>query len=133
MPPRLVSVGVGYESFGGEVAEFSESVLGRSLFPWQRLALEGQLQFRVDDRGRKVLVNRESLVSTARQNGKSVALTALIGWALCRWAAHRGEPVHVLSIANKLDRAVAIFQELAPHLDGCQGHLVVWAQPGDNA
>lgn len=124
--PRLVSAGGGYESFGGEVAEFSEAVMGRALFPWQQLAVEGQLQYRRDDRGRPVLLHRESLVSTARQNGKSVALTALIGWALTRWAAHRGEPVHVLSVANKLDRAVAIFTELAPYLEA-MGAKVVWS------
>lgn len=111
--PRLVTPVVGSKSFGGEVAEFARIFQGRELMAWQRIALDGQLT--VDDAGN--FVHREALISTARQNGKSVALTALIGWALTKWPVHRGEPVHVLSVANKLDRAVAIFLELADLLE----------------
>jgi hypothetical protein len=60
-----------------------------------------------------VLQFRESLVSTARQNGKSVALQALIGWWMTEGAVIRGGPQSVMSVANKLDRAEAIFPLLA--------------------
>jgi phage terminase large subunit-like protein len=78
------------------------------LMPWQVNALSGQLQH--DDEG--ALLFSESLVSTARQQGKSVALRALIGWWLTEYAAARG-PQSVMSTANKLDRAEAIFNDLA--------------------
>ena len=121
--PRLESVKNGTGSYGDDVAAWSERVLGRRLFEWQRIALSGQLTH--DENGD--LVFRESLVSTARQNGKSIALTALIGWALTEWSVIRGEPVHVLSLANKLDRAVAIFRELAPVLEAQFDGHVTWS------
>jgi len=121
--PRLESVKQGSGSYGDDVAAWSERVLGRKLFEWQRIALSGQLTH--DENGD--LVFRESLVSTARQNGKSIALTALIGWALTEWSVIRGEPVHVLSLANKLDRAVAIFRELAPVLEAQFDGHVTWS------
>ena len=121
--PRLESVTQGSGSYGDDVAAWSERVLGRKLFEWQRIALSGQLTH--DENGD--LVFRESLVSTARQNGKSIALTALIGWALTEWSLIRGEPVHVLSLANKLDRAVAIFRELAPVLEAQFDGHVTWS------
>jgi hypothetical protein len=52
-------------------------------------------------------------VSTARQQGKSVLLTALIGWWLTEGARTFGGPQAVLSTANQLDRAEAIFGNLA--------------------
>jgi hypothetical protein len=78
------------------------------LMPWQTYALTGMLE--VED-GR--LVRRESLVSTARQQGKSVLLTAMIGWWLTEGAVHFGRPQSVMSTANQLDRAEAIFGNLA--------------------
>jgi hypothetical protein len=39
----------------------------------------------------------------------------------------RGKPMHVLSVANKLDRAVAIFNELAPVLEAQFGGHVTWS------
>jgi hypothetical protein len=121
--PRLESVKQGSGSYGDDVAAWSERVLNRKLFDWQIIALTGQLTH--DENGD--LVFRESLVSTARQNGKSIALTALIGWALTEWSVIRGEPVHVLSLANKLDRAVAIFRELAPVLEAQFDGHVTWS------
>jgi phage terminase large subunit-like protein len=79
------------------------------LMPWQVHALSGQLAHDQDG----VLQFRESLVSTARQNGKSVALQALIGWWMTEGAVLRGGPQSVMSVANKLDRAEAIFPLLA--------------------
>jgi hypothetical protein len=53
-------------------------VLGLELDRWQIRAITRALA--VDDRGR--LVHREYLVSTARQQGKTALVRALIGWAL---------------------------------------------------
>ena len=86
--------------------------MGLDLFEWQAHALFGQLAH--DEDG--VLQFRESLVSTARQNGKSVGLQALIGWWLTDFAKLRGTPQNILSVANRLDRAEAIFNTLAPLL-----------------
>lgn len=101
--------------------------MGRTLFPWQVEALTGLLQYKTGADGFPELVARESLISTARQNGKSVALTALIGWALTEWSVIRGTPVKVLSTANKLDRAVAIFNDLAPYLEEHFQAKVTWS------
>lgn len=101
--------------------------MGRRLFDWQVEALTGLLQYREGVDGRLELVARESLISTGRQNGKTVALTALIGWALTDWSVIRGTPVRVLSTANKLDRAVAIFNDLAPYLESHFDAQVTWS------
>ena len=121
--PRLESPVEAGASYGDLVAGWSERVLNKTLFGWQRQALNGQLTH--DENGD--LVHRESLVSTARQNGKSVALTALIGWWLTDFAVMRGKPMRVLSTANKLDRAVAIFNELAPVLEAHYDAKVTWS------
>ena len=107
--PRLESVGVGAESFGALVAGWAERHMQMTLMPWQIHALSGQLAHD----GSGLLQFRESLVSTARQNGKSVALQALIGWWMTEGAVIRGGPQSVMSVANKLDRAEAIFPLLA--------------------
>ena len=106
--PRLESVGVGAESYGPLVAAWAERHMGLTLMPWQVHALSGQL---AHEDG--VLQFRESLVSTARQAGKSVALQALIGWWITEGAILRKQPQSVMSVANKLDRAEAIFPLLA--------------------
>ena len=80
--------------------------------PWQVLALTGQLA--CDDDGD--LVFRESLISTSRQCGKSFAICSLIGFVLTDYAALRGRPMNVLSVANRLDRAESLFTILAPIL-----------------
>jgi hypothetical protein len=121
--PRLESVHIGSGSYGDNVAAWSERVLGRTLFEWQRIALSGQLTY--DENGDFVF--REAMSSCARQCGKSVALTSLCGWTLTDWSAMRGKPMHVLSVANKLDRAVAIFNELAPVLEAQFDAHVTWS------
>lgn len=110
--PRLETTWVGGNSYGPAVAAWAEKYLQTTLMPWQVRALSGQLQ--CDDSGR--LRFRESLVTCARQQGKSVALTALIGWWITDYAATVGRPQSVLSTANQLDRAEAIFTTLAPVL-----------------
>ena len=81
--------------------------------PWQVHALHGQLLH--DENGD--LLHRTSLVSTARQNGKTVALGALVGWWLTEMSKIRGKKQTVLSTANRLDLAVSLFDALADTLE----------------
>ena len=110
--PRLESSGYRGLSYGPLVAVWAEAHMGLRLMPWQVYALTGQLAH--DENGD--LIHAEALVSTARQNGKSIALKALIGWWLTDFARLRGAPQNVMSIANRLDRAESIYSDLAPIL-----------------
>ena len=107
--PRLATPVQGGWSYGPAVSAWASRYMQIELMPWQVTALSGQLQH--DEHGE--LVFRESLVSTARQQGKSVALRALIGWWVTEYAATLGKAQFVLSTANMLDRAEAIFNDLA--------------------
>lgn len=118
--PRLVTPSVSSESYGPLVAEFAARHL-KPLMPWQEMVLTGQLEH-VNGQ----LCHRESVVSTARQQGKSVALSALAGFWVSGMAALRGEPQTVVVTANKLDRASGIFRDLAPILEG-MGGKVFWS------
>lgn len=110
--PRLETVGLSQHSFGEGISQWATLHMGVELMPWQKHVLNGQLSH--DGNGN--LQFREALVSTARQQGKSVALQALIGWWITELAVMRGKPQAVLSVANKLDRAEAIFGFIAPIL-----------------
>lgn len=107
--PRLESIDVGTFSYGPQVAAWAQRHMQVELMPWQVYAISQQLAH--DGSGK--LQFREALVSTARQNGKSVALQALLGWWITEGAIIRGGPQSVMSVANKLDRAEAIFPLLA--------------------
>jgi hypothetical protein len=93
--------------------EWADRVLQRTLYPWQIEVLEGLLAH--DDTGR--LRHRHGLVSTARQNGKTVILQALIGWWLTEGRQIRGEPQSVLSVAHELRAAEEIHYVLGPILE----------------
>ena len=110
--PRLETAGLSNLSYGPLVGKWAERYQNICLFEWQLLALSGQLSHRENGD----LQFRESLCSTARQNGKSVGLAAMIGWWLTDFAKLRGQPQNILSVANRLDRAEAIFNSLAPIL-----------------
>jgi phage terminase large subunit-like protein len=83
------------------------------LMAWQQRVLDGQLLFDGDGD----FLHRMSMVSTARQNGKTVALTALVGWWLTEMPKHRGAPQTVLSTAHRLDLAVMLYDKLADILE----------------
>ena len=123
IPPRLISRGQGSGSYGVEVADIARDVLSIELMPWQVEALTGQLSHG-DDGG---LCFRRSLVSVARQNGKSVALRALIAWALTKEPIRRGEPVLLISTAHSLDLAVEQFEVLAPIMEAKFGAKAYWS------
>jgi phage terminase large subunit-like protein len=90
--------------------------------PWQQHVLNGQLS--VDANGR--WCNPLSLVSVARQNGKTVALKALLGWWLTEYSLEAG-PQTILSTAHRLDLATALFQDLAPTLEAKFDVKATWA------
>jgi hypothetical protein len=89
------------------------------LMPWQLHALGGLTA--LDEAGR--FVHRTGLISSARQNGKTTALAALVGWYLTEEAARRG-PVTVLTTAHRLDVAVELFHRLADILEAQFGAKV---------
>ena len=99
-------------SLGGDVALWAEQNMSVKLHPWQCHALDGMLI--LDDDGE--LLFRESLISCSRQQGKSLLLTALIGFFVTTFARRRGHAQYALSVANRLDRAESIFTVLAPIL-----------------
>lgn len=83
LPPDVVG------SWGPDVAEHARRELGIILDRWQRRALNRALAYRhatADELARGlgpfVLVHRLYLISTARQQGKTALVRALIGWAL---------------------------------------------------
>lgn len=121
--PRLVTPARGSSTYGPLVAAWAKRVLQVELMPWQVVALEGQLAH--DEAGN--LLHRQSLVSVARQNGKTVALKALLGWWLTEFAAMRGEKQTIISTAHELSLAVALFQELAPILETNYGAKAKWS------
>ncbi len=121
--PRIETVITGAAgSYGPEVADWAERILGVELMPWQRHVLNGQLA--VDAEGQ--FLNHVSLVSVARQNGKTVALKALLGWWLTQHATQVG-PQTILTTAHRLDLATALFQDLAPIIEAKFGVKAVWA------
>lgn len=99
-------------SFGADLGGWALEVLQIQLMPWQLHTLTNQL---VHDRDLNLL-HRNSLTSTARQNGKTVALMSLVGFWLAEMPKIRGERQLVLSTAHRLDLAVMLFEELAPIL-----------------
>lgn len=120
--PRLFAMQADCDgSFAGEVATFARTHLGMELMPWQMVALDAQLSHKA---GR--LAHRVSLVSVARQNGKTTAMKALLGWWLTSRAASHGKQT-VLSVANKLILAERIFGELAPILIDKFGASAKWS------
>ena len=99
-------------SLGGDVALWAEQNMGVKLHPWQCRALDGM--FCLNDDGE--LLFRESLISCARQQGKSLLMTACIGFFVTTFARRRGHAQYALSVAKRLDRAESIFTVLAPIL-----------------
>ena len=113
IPPRLKTPAWDGDSYGPLVVAWADRVLGRTLYPWQVEVLEGMLKHDPDGN----LRHRHSLVSTARQAGKTICLQSLIGWWLTEGKMIRGEPQSVLSVAHELRAAEEIHYTLAPILE----------------
>lgn len=109
-------------SYGPNVADWAQRILNVKLMPWQLHVLSQQLSLDADGRW----CNPLSLVSVARQNGKTVALKALLGWWLTEYALEAG-PQTILTTAHRLDLATALFQDLAPTLEAKFDVKATWA------
>jgi hypothetical protein len=122
--PRLeTTVPDAVGTYGPAVAEWASSHLSIDLMPWQRHVLDQQLSYDANGDWCHAL----SLVSVARQNGKTVALAALIGWLLTEYPVIVKRPITVVSTAHRLDLATSLFQDLAPILEAKFGAKAVWA------
>ena len=86
-------------SWGPDVAAYAERVLKIRLDRHQRRVLNRALAYRADGR----LAHRLYLYSTGRQNGKTVTVRSLIGWALT--AAHLPEWHTIIGIAHDKKQA----------------------------
>ena len=107
----------GEQSYGGQVVAWAHKHLDVTLYPWQQQVLHDVLQH--DDNGD--LLHRFSLTSTARQQGKTVLLSALIGWWLTDFRRLRKEPQQVLSVAQLYTTAELIALALFPVLEDDYG------------
>jgi hypothetical protein len=106
MPPGVVG------SWGPDVAAYARTILGIELDRWQRRALNRELAYGADGR----LVHRIYLTSTGRQNGKTVKVRSLAGWAL---TAHESPDWRsILGLAHDRAQAripyLAVLADLAP-------------------
>ena len=99
-------------SWGPLVVAFARRELGISLDRWQELAIYRALA--VNGAGR--LLHREYLISTARQNGKTALVRALIGWALTTAVGPAWELVYGLAHTRAQARIpyAAVMGDLAP-------------------
>jgi len=70
-------------------------------------------------------VHRSSLVSVARQNGKTTIIQALILFWLVEMPKIRGQKQTVVSGAHRLDLACLLFDDLAPILEEYYGAKIV--------
>ena len=113
IPPRLLTPSWGARTYGPLVAAWAAEYLKVELYPWQTLVLDRLLEH--DDAGD--YRHRWGLTSTARQNGKTVILSALIGWAITDARKIRGGPQSILSVAHELRAAEEIHYVLAPILE----------------
>jgi hypothetical protein len=93
---------------------------------WQCRVLRDS--FTVDESGDFVF--REALISTARQQGKSILMKAIAGWWATEFAAIRKEPQSVVIVANQKKRSMALFRDLAREMEGRIEMKVRW-QNGD--
>lgn len=115
--PRLATpLAAEVDSYGPRVARWAKRFLDVELLEWQVAALSRQLAH-IDGR----LIHDEALTSVARQNGKTVALQALIGWWLVEGPGIRGRRQHVLSLAHKLDAAEEVFDGVIMALEAKLG------------
>jgi hypothetical protein len=122
--PRLeTTTHSGHQSRAADIADFAERVLGMPLMSWQRHCLEGLTAY--DDQGK--WLHRIGLISVARQNGKSLLSSAVIGHWLTKETELRGQPQTVISVSHKLDLTAAQFNYLAPILEAKFGAEVSWS------
>ena len=111
------------ETRAGEIVGFAKEVLGVDLLPWQVRVAAGFTA--MDEHGD--YLRRIGYCSVARQNGKSLLMSSVLGHFLTVEAPRRGTPQTVISVAHKLDLAVSMFKFLAPILETKYGAKVSWS------
>lgn len=126
-------------SLGYEAIEFSEDMLGRPLFPWQKWLFIHTLElapgsYAWDEYPR--LRFDTVIIEVARQNGKSYWLSTRALWRMFMWDLPSGEPPLVLGTAHK-ETAAQEIKDLAsqavkrsPKLRG--QHLHNYTSNGNN-
>jgi hypothetical protein len=122
--PRLATIspdGVG--SWGRVLGDMALELMGVELMDWQLLAADRMLGFDANDD----LIHSSSLVSVARQNGKTTLIQALILFWLIEMPKIRGKKQTVVSTAHRLDLACLLFDEVAPILEDKFGAEVMWS------
>jgi hypothetical protein len=97
------------------VAAWALEHLGLTLMPWQLVALEGMTALAAPTE----LQHRRSLISVARQSGKTTLLQALIGWWLTEGAKWQGQPQTILHMAHNMNLVREEFEDLAPVIEQC--------------
>jgi hypothetical protein len=120
--PRLETIsqdGVG--SWAAIVGDIAQELLGLTMLPWQMHVLDQMLTFNAD----QDLVHRSSLVSVARQNGKTTVIQALILFWLIEMPKIRGQRQTIISCSHRLDLACMLFEEIAPILEKRCGAKVI--------
>jgi hypothetical protein len=100
--------------------ETARSVLQIELLPWQRVVLADQLALKED--GRPMF--RQSVVSVARQNGKTWAIKALLVHWILNEPRLRGSKQTIITTAHRLDLASELFRELAPYMEAMGAHVI---------
>ena len=123
MPRLVTTTASGQKSAVTDIGDFAKEVLGVDLMPWQKNILHGLTS--MDSNGD--YLHRVGLVSVARQNGKTVAIAALVGWWLTTQGKARGQAQTVITVAHKLDLATALFTYLAPVLASKFNAHVSWS------
>ena len=123
MPRLVTNTDSAKKSAVNEIGDFAKEVLGVDLMPWQLNILDGLTS--MDSNGD--YLHRVGLVSVARQNGKTVAIAALVGWWLSTQGKARGQKQTVITVAHKLDLATALYTYLAPILEAKFNASVSWS------
>lgn len=124
--PRLVTAVNADSSYGHLVTEWAQRLMSIQLMGWQQRVINDV--FSMDVPGDFVF--REALISTARQQGKSLLMKAIAGWWATDFATIRGVPQSIVIVANQKKRSMALFRELARELEGKFEMVIRW-QNGD--
>jgi hypothetical protein len=103
--------GVGAETFGPEVARWAKRHMPHAPMRWNRAAWSHLLSH---DHGK--LSHRQGLISVARQNSKTTAAEALVGWWMTDHADRVG-PQTVLWLSHDLRLSEQVFSFLARVLE----------------
>lgn len=98
-------------SLGFEAVEFSETILGRPLHPWQKWFLIHSMELApgsyVSD-PYPTFRFKTVVLLVARQNGKSYIMSTRLLWRMMMWDGPEVEDVLVLGVAHKLPAAKEI-------------------------